>query len=105
MDLYAIAVFPDRDAAQLAEQALHDRGIAGERMRISAGCVLHVRVASVELDDVTTQLRTTGALQVTCDTRSNDPGWMSRIGEALTGAQVMPGAGDAEAGWSRDGPD
>jgi hypothetical protein len=92
------AIFPSAEEALAAMRHFADRGIADERLRISAGCVLHVAIAQQELNEMTAELRQLGAHEVTAAHREKDPGWMSHHSGRRTGSGVMPGEGDSEVG-------
>jgi hypothetical protein len=96
--LVVTAVFSSAEDAHRGVQELQAIGIADDRLRVSAGCVLHVRVTTGELERVNSELRRVGARDITASARPQDAGWMSHVTGRTTGSQVMPGEGDSEAG-------
>jgi hypothetical protein len=96
--LVVTAIFASVDECLGAAQEMCAKGIPDEHIRVSAGCVLHVRITDGELNRVSSELRGAGAKDLSVASRAADPGWMSHVTDRVTGAQVMPGEGDSEAG-------
>jgi hypothetical protein len=96
--LVVIALFGSTEGAHSAIQSLSELGITAERVRISAECVLHVRVAGAELDRVSGVLLAASAQDLTVVSVPEHPGWMSHILDHVLGQKIMPGEGDSEAG-------
>jgi hypothetical protein len=95
--LVITAVFSCADDALAAAQTLRDAGVPERNMRVAAGCVVRVQVASHDVDRTAAQLRASGACDLSATTIA-DPSWMSHFAGRVTGSKVMPGQGDAEAG-------